>query len=230
MRRSSEFDKSVKTKKNVEIFMVEDASSTDSLQASSNNSNCFHKIVNETPIVVSDTELSTSNVSEEDIVKIKASKKTDLPATNNCLLSHQKIKEINHWIDGINEQKIHETVKYTELSTIYGDEDGNFQPKTSGNAVSSTFIGSQNKRFDELFKKSVDEVNEENHSLLHIVEDSFEVHDKETSYTSLKSSNRVDGNCRSNEEFFNTSKHILENNEVLTTNVGQETPTCMLRK
>lgn len=206
MRRSAVFEKSMKTKKNGEVFMVEvtSSSSIDSVSTSSlHNLNCSYKIMNETPIVVVDSDSSTSNLSEKEIIKVNPFEKMDTPAITNCVLSDRKMKDINFWLDGINEKQLHEVTKYSELSTIYGDEGGNFQAKASGNVFSSTLIGSQ-KRVDNFLKRSV-EVNEDNDLPLFIVEDSFEIRDKETKPTPLNSSK-----C------------------VISTNINQKTPTCML--
>lgn len=186
--------------------MVGVTSSTDSVSTSSlHNLNCSYKIMNETPIVVFDSESSTSNLSEKEITKVKPFENMDTPAITNCVLSDRKIKDIHFWLDGINEKQLHEVTKYSELSTIYGDEGGNFQAKASGNAFSSTLIGSR-KTFDKFFKRSV-EVNEDNGSPLFIVEDSFEICDKETKYTPVNSSK-----C----------------DDIFFTNIDQKTPTCML--
>lgn len=229
VRRSSGFDKIIKTKKNDEVFMVEAISSTDSITASSSsNSNPSYKIMNETPIIVSDSDSSKSNLCEKESIRVKSLKTSEIPAINNGLLSDKKIKEINRWLDSINDNKLHEITKYSELSTIYGDEDGDFQPKESGNAVSSTFIGSQSKRFDEFFKKSVGEEQKVKHLPQLIVEDSFEICDKERNHdVQISQCSDID-RYKSIEESIHSTELLKENYKTVNENIEQKTPICML--
>lgn len=204
--------------------MVESSEGT-----SSNNSAKSYKVINETPIILSD--LSDS---EYQIEKNKTPEKNERPI-KNCLLTKEKLNEINLWIDGLNEDKSHEITKYSELSTIYGDEGEHFQPKERGNAVSSTFIGSQGKRLDEFFVKSPKEVVEDsfstkdfNESLKKlIIDDSFQNSIKEASNKDEYKQNAIEKNIefednvkKSSDESFHSAKSTPTVPDV------QKTPSC----
>lgn len=130
--------------------MVAGSTSSEATTNSLNNLSHSNQIVNETAIVISDTNSSVSSDSNGEILRLKSPQKV-ARGTNNCLLSKEKINDINSWMDGINQEL--ETI-YSEISTINGDIGDNFVPKERGNAVNSTFIGPKSKRFDEIFKKT----------------------------------------------------------------------------
>lgn len=209
--------------------MVESSEGT-----SSNNSDKSYKVINETPIILSDTGSSDLSDSEYQIERNKTPEKNERPI-NNCLLTKQKLNEINLWIDGLNEDKSHEITKYSELSTIYGDEGEHFQPKERGNAVSSTFIGSQGKRLDEFFVKSPKEVEEDsfstkdfNESLKKlIIDDSFQNSIKEASNKDEYKQNEIEKSIefednvkKSSDESFHSTKSAPTVPDV------QKTPSC----
>lgn len=130
----------------------EDLDIESSTTASTESSSSF-KVINETPIVISDSDISEIPESEnEDLCDNKAENLPMLKSKNN--LSENKRDEIQNWIENIESQNIcQDTVTYSELSTIYGDiTNDNFQPKEKGNAVNSTFADGSCKKFNELFK------------------------------------------------------------------------------
>lgn len=210
IRRSSFCDKLVRTQKIEELHLVESSSSES------------YKILNKTPIVLSDT----SSESDEELGKTPEKSRK---VTNNYLLSSEKIKEIDLWIKGVNRNEEIETSKYSELSTIYGDEDGNFQPKQSGNAVSSTFIGSHNTKFDEYLnlkkhnqvKPHTNDITEDLHQKL-IIDDSFE-----NCNTGAEDPTQT-GNCDlSKENSFHTANNSSNNSQLLKEDSKNNTPKCI---
>lgn len=102
--------------------------------------------INETPIIISDSELS---VDGPDDIK----NKRDL---QRSALTDNKMSDIQNWLDNVNEglgQDLYDMTTYTELSTIYGDTgDDEFKAKEKGDAINSTFANNGNKKFNELFK------------------------------------------------------------------------------
>lgn len=228
IRRSSVCDKLVKTVKNENAFIVESNCSSSSSSKCSKELTKSVKLFNRTPIVISDSE---SSEPEDENLEHRTPEQSDR-CTTNCLLSKEKIKEINLWIDGIDEEKvqgIHETTRYSEMSTIDGDIGENFQPKESGNAASSTLINSQSKRFDELFKKSTNNQQNDNElgqQLLNLViEDSFVDCDIKTDDPKQNSENFVPNNTsdRSSEKSF----HSTEGCQINRVDNEGRTPTCM---
>lgn len=142
IRRSSLCDKLVKTIKKDDLILVENSSCGSIKSAHSRSSVNAYKIVNETPIVLSDTFSETSDLEEH----IKPSASENNWKFKNQFLSSEKVKDINVWMDRVNRHQ--DCTTYSELSTINGDDSGNFQPKEKGNAISSTFIESKNTKYN----------------------------------------------------------------------------------
>lgn len=226
VRRSSFLDKSVRTIKNEQLLLVENSSSI-STKSSSNNSLNSYKVINDTPIIISDTVSSESDDSEK---QRNEDEKNQHP-TNSCLLSSEKIKEINLWIDHINEEKGNET-KFSELSTINGEEGCHFQAKEKGNAVSSTLIGTETKRLDEFFKYSSSKNDESDFSgndfkeslKMLIIEDSLENSKRDIEENPQPSSK---GNSlENNSQRFSGITPLSENGQLQHKNSTNKTPTC----
>lgn len=169
MRRSLKYDQYIKTIGNEKLCFVELNSSTKSNQAEE----CPKEVLNEEPIVISDTDSYESCRSDEFITPKSPIK------LNKNLLSEQKFIYINGWVNNVNEQ--HNKTAFSDVSTICGDVGEYFLPKEKGNAINSTFIQPGDKRFDEYFIKEIQRDTEDSfENQLHQsvknleIEDSFE--------------------------------------------------------
>ncbi|CAH0558327.1 unnamed protein product [Brassicogethes aeneus] len=146
-RRSSIFDKQKKTINNDSLIFLE----SDSANSSDVSSKPRHSFIknNAEPIEISDSEISEDEVQS-----------TELLPKENAPLSRTKIHDIEKWIDKVDVEsnprinKIMDNTVFSEVSTIFGDDiGGNFQVEGAACAINSTQISTDDRRFDELFRK-----------------------------------------------------------------------------
>nr|XP_023015904.1 uncharacterized protein LOC111505345 [Leptinotarsa decemlineata] len=156
IRRSSLYEKSMPTIDNCDLNL-ESTDSTESCDSEKWNL----KIMNETPIIISDTETDSESEPSE-------KQEPNTVNLHNYSLPDDKVNDIACWLEKVTAEKEEkDTTTYTELSTIYGSETGeNFLAKEKGPVVNSTFLSTDCKRFDELFRTKYRNLNVSNNDSL----------------------------------------------------------------
>ncbi|VEN63452.1 unnamed protein product [Callosobruchus maculatus] len=118
-------------------------------------------VVNDEPIVISDTSESGESMKEG------VDPMAPLENLENCAYLQDNAEPdkkdfIQKWIEDVAiETSFKDGSVFTEMSTIHGI-DNEFIPKEKGNAINSTFAKGTEKRFDELFKNKQQVDNFEN--------------------------------------------------------------------
>lgn len=144
IRRSLVFSETERTDHNNPPNIVEILSSSESVTDSEESLNVGPQRINAKTIIIEESD-NDDDLSQE---KPPENYVRELPKPT---LPSRKIDDILHWIDNLDLQGIDKTA-FSEVSTIVGDNVySNFQPKERGNAVNSTLVDSNGKRFDELF-------------------------------------------------------------------------------
>ncbi|CAH1960021.1 unnamed protein product [Acanthoscelides obtectus] len=137
-----------------DVSLVEEHSDTSN--SSSSSASDKPNVVNDVPIIISDTSNSGGSTKEncEIAVPPEDSQKCSYVPDSS---KQDKENFIKKWIEEVAvETTFEERSVFTEMSTIQGI-DNDFVPKEKGKAVNSTFANGTEKRFDEFFKnKQVD--------------------------------------------------------------------------
>ncbi|XP_076269990.1 uncharacterized protein LOC143202392 [Rhynchophorus ferrugineus] len=137
-RRSSIYDKATSTNNEFIVF-------TDRSQSCSSSTNKEDDVNNDVIVIDStDSENSPSKCS-------KISSKGMYKISNEDQI---KTKSIEKWLDNVTNTRILEDTFFSQVSTIYGDNEECNTPDRHEVAASSTFQTNVIKRFDEMFVKS----------------------------------------------------------------------------
>ncbi|EFA12058.2 hypothetical protein TcasGA2_TC012902 [Tribolium castaneum] len=126
---------------------------------SSSSCSFEEKVLNETPIVISDSD--NSFIIEKTPVKTVPEKdcnKRHMPGQSNERMSKGKYNSIELWVEDVNKAK-HNVSGFSEISSMIGNDNPGFKKSNINDAASSTMLES-NLRFDELFRKK--NINQEN--------------------------------------------------------------------
>jgi hypothetical protein len=128
------------------------------IESSSNSLSSDEKILNQTPIIISDSETSFEAVKSPikrnlEPVLFRNNFLTPEKTDTRDLLPQEKYTNIKLWIDEVN--NINQNVSlFSEASTVCGGENCSFRKPKTNVALSSTLLKSSSpKRFDQLFKK-----------------------------------------------------------------------------
>ncbi|KAJ8920687.1 hypothetical protein NQ315_004826 [Exocentrus adspersus] len=161
LQRSSLCNRSIT--KNEDLVITEISSSSTSGSSSRSANSNDKRILNESPIIVSDsdTDLDELKLISKKAVRTKHSVKHK--DEGNYILSEDKLENIKHWIDNVNHQtnftnnSIHSV--YTELSSVDATEDcTDFVSERTGRAINSTAVQLPSPRFDQLFKRKSNQI------------------------------------------------------------------------
>ncbi|KAJ3654636.1 hypothetical protein Zmor_013811 [Zophobas morio] len=197
-----------------------------SIKSSSASSTSDTRIVNYSPIVISDSENSFSNKTTPVKLAVGLLDKehtSPVRKKSETGLSSEKYKNIQHWLDKVNSSK-KDLSAFTELSAIAGDESSGFKPPEINVAVSSTLLDPETKRFDQLFETKETAMGVD----LNISQQSSYKSEKDLNDLSYKSNNLVLNDSLLSENGPNDSKNTiddsfhLEINESLSTRLQKE--------